>query len=283
MACWPTLRPASDCGHAPRACRPAMPPCAAELLASEQPGPRRVAPRCAGGQCLMRLYAEVVNRCCWRSGLRIGRRGGAGRPRPDRAAPAGEFDGTGYTLQLANGALLAELTGIDVVCDFRSRDVAAGGQGAPLVPAFHAACFGEPGQDVAVLNVGGIANLTCCTPTAGGRLRHRAGQRADGPVVPAHAGRPTTPTAPGRPGRPLPALLLALLVEPYFDLRAAQEHRPRPVPCRLARRTADATRHADVMATLAELTAARRWMPCTSPFPSTTPDLVCGGGAFNRT
>ncbi|MFX5603108.1 anhydro-N-acetylmuramic acid kinase, partial [Acinetobacter baumannii] len=55
---------------------------------------------------------------------------------------------------------LAEQAGIDVVCDLRSRDVAAGGQGAPLVPAFHRAVFGVAGEDVAVLNLGGIANLS---------------------------------------------------------------------------------------------------------------------------
>lgn len=72
----------------------------------------------------------------------------------------GEFDGCGYTLQIHNAALLSELIGLDVVCDFRSRDVAAGGQGAPLVPAFHASLWADPSQDVAVLNLGGIANLT---------------------------------------------------------------------------------------------------------------------------
>jgi 1,6-anhydro-N-acetylmuramate kinase len=109
-------------------------------------------------------------------------------------------DGTGYTLQLANGALLAELTGITTVCDFRSADVAAGGQGAPLVPAFHAACFATAGTDVAVLNVGGIANLTLLPPTAGAGLRHRPRQRADGPVVPwTGVARPTTLAAPWRP------------------------------------------------------------------------------------
>jgi anhydro-N-acetylmuramic acid kinase len=68
-------------------------------------------------------------------------------------------DGIGYTKQSLNPALLAELTGIDVIADFRSRDIAAGGQGAPLVPAFHAAQFGYK-EDLAILNIGGIANLS---------------------------------------------------------------------------------------------------------------------------
>ena len=68
-------------------------------------------------------------------------------------------DGVGYTKQSLNPALLAELTGIDVIADFRSRDIAAGGQGAPLVPAFHAAQFGCK-EDLAILNIGGIANLS---------------------------------------------------------------------------------------------------------------------------
>jgi len=70
----------------------------------------------------------------------------------------------GYTVQLNNPALLAELTGISVVADFRSRDIAAGGQGAPLVPAFHAAVFGDPRKHRVILNVGGIANLTDLKP-----------------------------------------------------------------------------------------------------------------------
>lgn len=66
----------------------------------------------------------------------------------------------GYTVQIGNAALLAELTGIAVVADFRSRDVAAGGQGAPLVPAFHARAFSAPDEERAILNLGGIANVT---------------------------------------------------------------------------------------------------------------------------
>lgn len=66
----------------------------------------------------------------------------------------------GFTVQLNQPALLAELTGITVVADFRSRDIAAGGQGAPLVPAFHAQVFASPDKNHVILNMGGIANIT---------------------------------------------------------------------------------------------------------------------------
>lgn len=66
----------------------------------------------------------------------------------------------GFTLQLNNPALLAELTGIPVIADFRSRDIAAGGQGAPLVPAFHNAVFAHHFTHRVILNIGGISNLT---------------------------------------------------------------------------------------------------------------------------
>lgn len=66
----------------------------------------------------------------------------------------------GFTLQIGNAALLAALTGIDVIADFRTADMALGGQGAPLVPAFHQAQFAKPGALRVVLNLGGIANIS---------------------------------------------------------------------------------------------------------------------------
>ena len=74
-----------------------------------------------------------------------------------RHAPTGKHP---FTMQLGDAHIIAEQTGIDTVADFRRRDVAAGGQGAPLVPAFHAAVFSNANEDRAVLNIGGIANLT---------------------------------------------------------------------------------------------------------------------------
>ncbi|CAG0975563.1 Anhydro-N-acetylmuramic acid kinase [Methylophilaceae bacterium] len=105
---------------------------------------------------LSNTYAQAVRHLLENCGIKnsgikaIGCHGQTIRHRP-------EF---GFTIQIGNPSLLAELTGITVVADFRSRDIAAGGQGAPLVPAFHHAAFGHAGLDRILINIGGIANLT---------------------------------------------------------------------------------------------------------------------------
>jgi len=82
----------------------------------------------------------------------IGSHGQTVRHRPEGDAP--------FTLQLGDPSTIAERTGITTVADFRRRDIAAGGEGAPLAPAFHRACFGAPGRRRAIVNIGGIANAT---------------------------------------------------------------------------------------------------------------------------
>jgi anhydro-N-acetylmuramic acid kinase len=140
--------------------RPFAPEAASELLALNTSGADELHRAALAGNALVKLYASVVADLLRQARLEasrvraIGAHGQTVRHRP------GEFDGVGYTLQLNNPSLLAELSGIDVIADFRSRDVAAGGQGAPLVPAFHRAVFGRQGETVAVLNLGGIANVT---------------------------------------------------------------------------------------------------------------------------
>jgi anhydro-N-acetylmuramic acid kinase len=139
----------------------------AELLALNAAGPGELHRAALASSALARTYAQVVDALLATSGfapgsvVALGAHGQTVRHRP------GEFDATGYTLQLNNPALLAGLTGIDVVADFRSADVAAGGQGAPLVPVFHQAVWGEAGRTVCVLNVGGIANLTVLGASGG--------------------------------------------------------------------------------------------------------------------
>src|SRR5688572_25659725 len=128
------------------------------LLALNTPGDNELHRAALAGNALVRVYAAIVGELLHQAGVAtpavraIGAHGQTVRHRPR------EFDGLGYTLQLNNPALLAELCGIDVIADFRSRDVAAGGHGAPLVPAFHRAVFGAAGVATAVLNLGGIAN-----------------------------------------------------------------------------------------------------------------------------
>jgi anhydro-N-acetylmuramic acid kinase len=127
-----------------------------ELLSLNAPAGNEIQRAALAGNALARRYAQAVRRLLARARRRagairaIGCHGQTVRHRPE----------LGFTLQIGNPALLAELTGIAVVADFRSRDVAAGGQGAPLAPAFHAAAFASRKEDRAALNLGGIANLT---------------------------------------------------------------------------------------------------------------------------
>ena len=143
----------------------AMPPAlGAELLALNTTGPDELQRAALAANALARLQAEVVAHLLVNADIgpedvrAVGSHGQTMRHRP------GEFDGTGFTLQLNNGSLLAEACGIDVVCDFRARDLAAGGQGAPLVPAFHRDVFGGA-TPRAILNIGGIANVTLLPAT----------------------------------------------------------------------------------------------------------------------
>jgi anhydro-N-acetylmuramic acid kinase len=259
----------------------------AELLSLNTPGEQELHRAALAANALARLYAQATQtllKAARRTATDVtalGAHGQTVRHRP------GEFDGTGYTSQLLNGALLAELTGIDVVCDLRSRDVAAGGQGAPLVPAFHAARFAEPGRTTAVLNIGGIANLSLlhadgsvggfdCGP--GNVLmdlwcqRHRA--------APYDAGGNWAAC-----GTVLPRLLTQALAEPFFARQP-----PKSTGRDLFHATwldALLSRHggtpdsADVQATLAELTVRAAADALLHHVPDAQRLLVCGGGALN--
>ena len=127
-----------------------------QILALQHPTGNELETTALMANTLARLYADAVNQLLAIAELSpnaisaIGCHGQTIRHRPE----------LGFTLQIGNSALLAELTGISVVADFRSRDIAAGGQGAPLVPAFHQAIFAHPQLNRAVINVGGIANIT---------------------------------------------------------------------------------------------------------------------------
>lgn len=138
-----------------------------ELLALNAPVPNELHRAAVAGNAVAIAYADVVHQLLAQltaqnlavSQVRaIGAHGQTVRHQP-RIVSKPTVD-AGYTLQLINPALLAERTGIDVVADLRSRDIAAGGQGAPLVPAFHRYVFAQHNRMVSVLNLGGMANLS---------------------------------------------------------------------------------------------------------------------------
>jgi len=262
------------------ATRPFAPGLRRDLAALQASGPDEIALAARAANALADLYAQAIADAAAAAGVALreivaaGVHGQTIRHRPDE----------GWTLQLNAPARVVERCGVAVVADFRSRDVAAGGQGAPLVPAFHAAAFGGA-LHRAVVNVGGIANLTDLPPggtvrgfdTGPGNLlvdlwhaRHRGGAfDAEG--------------AWAASGRVDAGLLAALLAEPFFALRPPRStgrdlFNAGWLDARLAGRHLP---DVDVQATLLELTARSIAQAIEDHCPAATEVLACGGGARN--
>lgn len=252
----------------------------AELLALNQSGHNELLRASITGNTLASHYASAVSILLSESGhpasaiAAIGCHGQTVRHRPD----------LGFTIQIGNPSLLAELSGIAVIADFRNRDIAAGGQGAPLVPAFHDAIFRSPHHDRVIVNIGGISNLTWL-PRAGRTSGFDCGPGnllLDG-WAHLHLGVPfDRDGAWAASGRPAPALLDALLQHPFFSAPPPKStgrdmfHLDwlHAFPCQ---------QHAaaDIQATLLELSARAIADAICLHCRGAEEIYLCGGGAHN--
>jgi anhydro-N-acetylmuramic acid kinase len=264
----------------------------AELLALNTSGPDELHRSALAANALARLYARVVEKLLAGSEesmtriRAIGAHGQTVRHRPQC------FDGCGYTIQLNNPAFLAELSGIDVVADFRSRDVAAGGQGAPLVPAFHREMFAKAGQSLAVLNVGGISNLSVLPASRSADNTASVSGFDCGPGnalmdhwCQQHLGQAFDSGglwAAG--GQLIPGLLEQLANEPFLAM-APPKSTGRDLfnPAWLVRKLAgfEGERAQDIQATLTEFTALACAAAMDQHANGSEYLIVCGGGALN--
>jgi anhydro-N-acetylmuramic acid kinase len=277
-------------GSAAHAFEPLPPALHAELLALNTPTDNELHRAALAAQGVSRCYAQVVAQLmttlqAQHPGLTpqgIGAHGQTVRHRPE----------LGYTLQLINPALLAELTGLPVVADFRSRDVAAGGQGAPLVPVFHQTVFSQNEKDVVVANIGGMANVSLLPATRDSRppMGFDCGP---GNVLmdlwcQQHQGTPyDADGAWARTGQVNPDWLALAMAEPFFALPPPKSTgRDLFNPAWLANwlQRCGSPHHAqaaDVQATLCELTAQSMAQATVQACPAVGDVLVCGGGALN--
>ena len=211
----------------------------------------------------------------------IGSHGQTIRHRPAGAAGDGQHP---FTLQIGDGNVIAERTGIATVADFRRRDIAAGGQGAPLLPALHAALLAEPGESRAVLNLGGIANLTLL-PGGDGPVRGFDTGPANALLdawCERHTGQPfDRDGAWGAGGAADAGLLLRLLDEPWFALPPPRSTGREQFHLDWLQARLRGEDPRDVQATLLELTARTVAEALLREQPRTRRVLACGGGVHN--
>lgn len=253
-----------------------------DLLALHQPGHNELHLAQLAGNRLARLYAAAVDALLGTANLAnaeihaIGCHGQTIRHCPEH----------GYTLQIGNAALLAELTGITVVSDFRSRDIAAGGQGAPLVPAFHDMVLRHPAIHRVIVNIGGISNLTNLPPgaaTAG--FDCGPGNLLMDAWCMQHLGKPYDGQgAWAASGKVLPVLLEKMLDEPFFALPPPKSSGRDLFNMEWLRGKLQGGESAeDVQATLLELTCNIIAQAIRQHCAGAPEIYLCGGGAHNHT
>ncbi len=257
-----------------------------ELLALCSPGEDEINRLGRADRKLGRAFAAAVQAVLDKAGVApaevtaIGCHGQTVRHHPD-----GEDS---FTLQIGDPNTVAELCGVEVVADFRRRDIAAGGQGAPLVPAFHAAAFAAPGEIRLIVNLGGISNLSalCADGTVLG------GDLGPGNLLMDHwceryTGQPFDRDGEwARGGKVEPWLLQRLLEYPFFQRpwpasTGREEFNPSWLQLGILRAAPNAQPQ-DVQATLCELTAAAVARGVAKvPQATGVPIHLCGGGAHN--
>jgi anhydro-N-acetylmuramic acid kinase len=253
-----------------------------ELLALHLPAHNELHQAQLTGNRLARLYADCIAPLLAQTGIAagdvraIGCHGQTIRHCPEH----------GYTLQIGNAALLAELTGITVVSDFRSRDIAAGGQGAPLVPAFHDKVLRDPISHRVIVNIGGISNLSNLpphAPTSG--FDCGPGNLLMDAWCARHLGKAYDDNgAWAASGHVLPDLLAQLLAEPFLALPPPKSSgRDLFNMAWLQHKLKGNEAPADVQATLLELTCRSIAQAIRQYCAGAQTIYLCGGGAHNLT
>ncbi len=257
-----------------------------EMAALTCPGENELARMAAADVRMGRELAEAVRELLALAGIdaadvqAIGSHGQTLRHWPGGDTPT--------SLQIGDPNIVAERTGITTVADFRRRDMAAGGQGAPLVPAFHAAVFRHPEEPRAILNLGGIANLTLLPADPDAPVRGfdtGPGNALMDAWIARHRNRPHD--AEGQwaaSGKVRSDLLAALLADVYFRApppkSTGRDHFHLDWAARQWPKL-DELLPADVMATFLELTAVSVRDALEAHAPETRRLLVCGGGVHN--
>lgn len=254
------------------------------ILALQHPADNELEATALIGNQLASLYAQAVNALLTAAAVSakqitaIGCHGQTIRHRPEKQ----------FSLQIGNAALLAELTSITVVSDFRSRDIAAGGQGAPLVPAFHSAIFTDAKINRMIINIGGIANITYL-PTNGDLIGFDTGpgNMLMDAWAERHLQKPFDENGDwAATGKVIEPLLNKLLAHEYFNL-APPKSTGRDLfnmpwlESYLPKISEEQPLPQDVERTLLECTALSLYDAIKRHCGAVQEIYLCGGGAYN--